>query len=180
MGKVSLTEAGYERREAMIRHACTADVECIALVYNEAILEGGLTGHLEPLSLQNRRSWFLKHQDPYAIFVKIADSSVVGYAAISPYREGREAFDKTCEISCYLSSEYRDRGFGKELIQHGIEHAVRTGFRIVTAIVLGGNSRSLGLLGKLGFSIFGRLPDAASIRGSYSDHVYLSRLLRCT
>jgi L-amino acid N-acyltransferase len=144
----------------MITPATWADIEIIGAIYNEAILEGGFTGHLEPLSIENRQAWYLGHQGRYAIFVKTADDSVVGYAAISPYRQGRGAFDETCEVSCYLAGAYRGRGFGRELIKHTVEHASRAGFRLVIAAVLGGNQRSLGLLSGLGFSILAKLPNA--------------------
>ena len=83
----------------MIRKAIPADIESIATIYNEAIREGGFTGDLEPLSIENRQAWYRDHQDPYAIFVTVLDDSVVGYAALSPYRQGRNAFSQTCEIS---------------------------------------------------------------------------------
>jgi L-amino acid N-acyltransferase YncA len=162
----------------MITPATWADIETIGAIYNEAMLEGGFTGHLEPLSVENRQAWYLEHQGRYAIFVKTADGSVVGYAAISSYRQGRGAFDETCEVSCYLAGAYRDRGFGKELIKHAVEHASCAGFRLVIATVLGGNQRSIGLLSGLGFSILGKLPNAAKINGTHFDHIYLCRSLR--
>src|SRR5262245_19129125 len=162
----------------MIRTATWTDIETIDAIYNEAILEGELTGHLEPLSIENIRAWYLEHQNRYAVFVKSADRSVVGYAAISPYRKGRRAFEETCEISCYLAGAYRGRGFGKELIEHAIEHAGLAGFRLVIAAVLGCNQRSVGLLSGLGFSILGKLPNAAKINNTHFDHIYLCRNLR--
>jgi phosphinothricin acetyltransferase len=157
----------------MISTATWADVDTIRTIYNDAILEGGLTGHLEPLSIENRRAWYLKHQKRYAIFVKFADNSVVGYAAISPYRTGRGAFEETCEISCYLSGAYRGRGFGKEMVKHAIEYARGAKFRLVIAAVLGCNQRCVGPLSRLGFSIFGKLPNAAKINSEHFDHIYL-------
>ena len=161
----------------MIRAARLDDVDSINVIYNKAILEGGLTGHLAPLSFTKKRAWFRNHRDRYTIAVMIADCSVVGYAAISPYREGRGAFAETCEISCYVSSEYRGRGLGKALVLHAVEHANRTGFHLVIAAVLGCNRRSIGLFTGLGFNIIARVPDAANINGAHFDHVYLARRL---
>jgi L-amino acid N-acyltransferase YncA len=160
----------------MIRNATPADIERMTAIYNEIILEGGgFTGDLEPLSIENRRAWYSDHQGRYSIFVKVIDGSVVGYAAISPYRKGRSAFNETCEISYYLASDHRGRGFGKELVNHAIETAKHSGFRTFLAIVLECNQRSIDLLFGLGFSTLGRLPKAAKIDGDHFDHVYLSR-----
>ena len=162
----------------MIRNASPADIESIVVIYNEAILEGGLTGDLEPLSIGDRRAWYFDHQGRYVIFAKVLDGAVVGYAAISPYRKGRNAFNETCEISYYLSRKYRGRGFGKELVDHAIAQATQLGFRLVFAMILESNQRSIDLLVGSGFSILGRLPNAAKIGGEYFDHLYLFRCIR--
>jgi phosphinothricin acetyltransferase len=158
----------------MIRNATPADIESIAAIYNEAILEGGFTGDLEPVSIENRRAWYSDHQAPYAIFVTVLGGSVVGYAALSPYRKERGAFNETCEISYYLFRQYRGRGLGKALINHAIGCAKLSGFRIILALVLECNQRSVGLLMGLTFSIRGRLPNVARINKKHVDHIYLS------
>jgi phosphinothricin acetyltransferase len=164
----------------MIRKAIPSDIEDIARIYNEAIREGGFTGDLEPLPIVNRQEWYRDHQDPYAVFVTVLDGSIVGYAALSPYRQGRNAFSQTCEISYYFSSQHRGLGLGKKLIKHAIEQAEHSGFRLLVAMVLQCNQRSIGLLVKFGFTISGRLPNAAKIDAEYVDHLYLSRCLTNT
>jgi L-amino acid N-acyltransferase len=159
----------------MIRPATPADLERITSIYNEVILEGGFTGDLQPLSVESRRAWYFDHQDRYAVFVKIIDGSVAGYATLSPYRKGRSAFSEACEISYFLSKQHRGRGFGKELIGRAIEYADDVGFRSILAIVLACNQRSINLLLEFGFVISGQLPRVAKIAGEYIDHIYLSR-----
>jgi phosphinothricin acetyltransferase len=161
----------------MIRLATPADVDSIAAIYNEAVLEGKLTGDLEPLSTENRRAWLLTHEGRYAVFAAAEDGRVVGYAAISPYRNGRQVFDETCELSYYFARAHRGRGLGRTMIDHAIEHAVSSGFRLIVALILECNQKSVGMLTKCGFSISGRLPQAAKIDGEYVDHLYLSRLI---
>jgi L-amino acid N-acyltransferase YncA len=158
----------------MIRRATLADLENITAIYNEVILEGGFTGDLKPLSVESRRAWFFDHQERYSIFVKSVGDSLVGYASLSPYRNGRNAFNETCEISYYLAGQHRGRGFGKELIGHAIERAGHSGFRLIVAMILQCNQRSIDLLLEFGFSISGRFPNAAKINGEYLDHVFLS------
>jgi L-amino acid N-acyltransferase YncA len=159
----------------MIRDAAPADVPAITDIYNEAIREGGLTGQLEPLSLDDRRAWFSVHRGRYAVVVKIVDGAVLGYSALSPYRGGRGAFDETCEISYFLANRARGRGFGRELITHAMDRAGGSGFRLMVAIALDCNRRSVAILHKYGFVESGRIPGAARISGVYVDHLYLSR-----
>jgi phosphinothricin acetyltransferase len=159
----------------MIRDAGPDDVPAITDIFNGAVREGGLSGHVEPLSLENRRAWFATHRRPYGVFVKVADGTVVGYSALSPYRGGRGAFDETCEISYFLALSERGRGIGRELIHYAMDQAGRAGFRLMVAIALDCNRRSVGILTKYGFVESGRIPGAAKIGGAYVDHVYLSR-----
>ena len=161
----------------MIRQATPADIERITAIYNDAIAEGGWTGDLDLLSVRNRHAWFLDHAAPYGIFVKEQDGLVVGYVALPPYRKGRKAFGDTCEINYYLASAYRGRSFGKALIDHAIEQAMRAGFHVMVAIILANNQSSIELLVQRGFALVGRVPEAAKIDGTYCDHVYLSRRL---
>jgi L-amino acid N-acyltransferase YncA len=161
----------------MIRHASSFDIAMITSIYNEAVAEGGLTGDLVPVSLESRQAWFSEHQSPYAIFVIEDGGLVVGYFSLSPYRKGRQAFSKTCEISYYVSRQHRDRGIGKKLIAHAIEHARALKFSVVVAILLGCNQRSIKLLERFDFRECGRVPNAAYINGSFVDHLYMSRSL---
>ena len=163
----------------MIRAATPADIARITDVYNEVINEGGYTGDLAPLSVEERTAWFGEHTAPHAIFVKEADGNAVGYATLSPYRKGRQAFAGTCEISYYLASAHRGRGIGKELIRHALAHAAQAGFSLVVAILLASNARSISLLEQFGFQERGRLPGAARIGGAQIDHLYLCRTMSC-
>ena len=163
-----------------MRKATPDDIESMTDIYNESIREGGLTGDLEPLSLENRRSWYRDHQGKYSIFVKIIDGAVAGYVSLSPYRKGRSAFDGTCEISYYLYRKHRGRGFGGEMIGYALQMAKQSGFQLVVAIVLAINQRSIGILKKFDFETSGILPQAAEIDGIPVDHIYLHRLLKNT
>jgi L-amino acid N-acyltransferase len=161
----------------MIRESTPQDIERIAEIYNDCIREGGFTGDLEPLSLENRRAWHAEHQGRYSVFVKVVDGTVVGYAALSPYRKGRRAFEGTCEINYYLDRKFRGLGLGGEMLGFALEKGRQSGFRLVVAIVLATNRRSIELLGKFGFTVSGIIPQAAEINGQYVDHWYLHRLL---
>jgi phosphinothricin acetyltransferase len=162
----------------MMRSATPGDIEAIADIYNESVREGGYTGDLEPLSIENRRTWYLDHQGRYSIFVKVIDGAVAGYVTLSPYRKGRRAFDGTCEISYYLYRSSRGLGFGAKMVGYAIEKAEQSGFKLVVAMILATNRRSIELLTKLDFSVSGILPMAAEVNGEYIDHVYLHRLTK--
>jgi L-amino acid N-acyltransferase len=161
----------------MMRSSMPQDIERITAIYNECIEEGGFTGDLEPLSLENRRTWYAEHWGRYSINVQVIDGFIVGYVALSPYRKGRRAFDGTCEISYYLDRNFRGRGLGAEMVGYAIENAKQKDFRLAVAIVLATNRKSIKLLESFQFSLSGILPKAAEINGDAIDHWYLHRLL---
>lgn len=161
----------------MMRKSTAGDIEAMTNIYNACIEEGGFTGDLEPLSLENRRAWHSDHSGRYAVFVKVVDGAVVGYVALSPYRKGRRAFDGTCEISYYLDRKVRGLGHGAEMVGYALERAGEAGFRLVIAIVLATNRRSIELLRKFDFAVSGVIPQAAEINGEIIDHCYLHRIL---
>jgi len=161
----------------MIRKAIRNDLNIITDIYNEAILEGGFTGDLEPLSVSKRLGWFTDHEANYTILVYSVDEFVVGYVALSPYRKGRQAFNQTCEISYYVFKEYRGRGIGKKLINAALAYAQESGFKTLLAIILACNQHSIDLLKRFGFIVCGQLPKVAHICGKDVDHLYLSRNL---
>jgi L-amino acid N-acyltransferase len=95
--------------------------------------------------------------------------------ALSAYRGGRGAFRDTCEISYYFASRCRGLGLGKASIHHAIEQARNSGFRTMVAMILASNRRSIDILLRFGFQVSGTIPNAASINGTFIDHLYLSR-----
>lgn len=161
----------------MIRQATRNDVAAMTSIYNEAVAEGGLTGDLSPVSLESRQAWFSEHQKRYAIFVIQVHDKVAGYVSVSPYRKGRAAFDQTAEISYFLSRNQRGQGLGKQLLAHGMDYARTSGFRVLVAILLGGNQRSIKLLERFGFFEAGRVRHAACIGSEYVDHLFMSHQL---
>lgn len=158
----------------MIRKATSNDVAAMTSIYNEVIAEGGFTGDINPVSIESRQAWFAEYQDPYAVFVAEANHTVVGYVSVSAYRKGRQAFNQTCEISYFITASQRGQGLGKQLLTHAINYAQTSGFRVLVAILLGGNQRSISLLQRFGFSEVGRVKQAACVGNEYVDHVFMS------
>ncbi len=156
------------------RQATSGDIEIITSIYNQAIREGGLTGDLEPVTLESRESWYADHINSYRVFVIEERGSVVGYISISPHRKRRRAFRNTCEISYYLFSHARGKGLSKRLLCHAIDFAQTADFRIIVAILLACNDRSIKLLKSFKFSESGRICEAASIGNERIDHLNMS------
>lgn len=159
-----------------IRTATIDDLSSIVAIYNEAVEQRFATADLEPVTVQQRSTWFYEH-DPASLPIYVAehDGALVGWCSLSAYRPGRGALRRTAEISYYVNAGVRGRGVGTALVQHAIDQAPRLGKHVLFGILLEKNAASVGLLKKCGFELWGRLPDAALIDGELVSHVYYGR-----
>jgi phosphinothricin acetyltransferase len=148
--------------EYSFRPGSSDDLVPLWKLYNEIIAEGGFTGHLDPLPIEDRREWLEEHRDPRHPLLVVGDSSgIVGYGTISPWRAGRRALDPTVEVSIYLAASARSRGIGKALLTELVSMAREIGHGKMIAIVFDINEASLGLCESVGFRRWGHIPDSA-------------------
>ena len=96
----------------------------------------------------------------------------MGWTSLSPYRRGRGALRHTAEISYYVDIAYRQQGVATALISYAIDLCETLDLRTFVAILLGDNVASIGLLKKLGFEAWAKLPAVADFEGREVDHVY--------
>ncbi|RYG36561.1 MAG: GNAT family N-acetyltransferase, partial [Chitinophagaceae bacterium] len=105
------------------------------------------------------------------------EERVIGFASVSPYREGRQALEKVAEISYYLHPDHQGKGAGTFLLQQIIERTKQLKFKFLVAILLGSNSASIALLKKAGFEKWGELPGLAEFGAHTTSHLYYGRLI---
>ena len=145
-------------------------------IYNQAVPHGNATADLEPVTVTQRRSWFEEHSpDSYPIFVKEIHGRVVGWCSLSPYRGGRLALRRTAEIALYVDYDHHGQGIGESLLQYALGDCARIGKRILFAILLEKNRKSIRLLEKYGFERWGYLPEVAEFGNERCGHVYMGK-----
>ena len=155
-----------------IRFANTSDLPTIVNIYNQAIEEKKATADLTPFTVEQRVNWFNKFSiNEYPIYVAELDGIVLGYASLSPYRNGREALRKVAEISFYLDYSSLGIGIGSSLIEHVIADCHRINKESLLAILLDANTASIKLLQKFGFKEWGNLPLNSNFEGKKYGHL---------
>jgi L-amino acid N-acyltransferase YncA len=159
-----------------IRCSTNADWSAIIEIYNQAVALGNATADTVPVTLESRRSWLESHNETkYPIYVFDCGGEVAGWCSISPYRAGREALRYTAEISYYVSESHRRQGVASGLVQHAIEACPKLSIKTLFGILLETNEASIGLLKRLRFEEWGRLPGVADFSGVECGHLYLGR-----
>jgi len=160
----------------IIRLAQQDDLPALVEIYNQAIQTKQSTGDLQPVTVDDRLTWFHAHPpEKYPIFAAEMDGQVAGWCSLSAYRQGRGAFRHTAEISYYISFAHHRRGIGSALVEHALSACPALQIRHVFAIVLENNQASLRLLKKMGFEKWGYLPQVADFDGKEVGHLYYGR-----
>lgn len=155
-----------------IERAALLHLPAIVEIYNQAVRRKFETAHKKEFSVADKLQWFQQHDDHHPVCVAVADEEVVGWYALSAYREGREALSGVREISYYVHSTHARQGVGTALIQHAKKTAKEIGVEHLLAVVLDRNERSVRLLLKSGFQPWGHLPDIANFDGERCGHSY--------
>lgn len=157
-----------------VRLARPVDLPRLVEIYNQAIESGRANADLVPYTEASRRVWFAEHgpdTDPIYVY---DDGDVRGYLSLSPYR-GRPALRRTAEISYYVDYAHHGEGIGSALMEYALAEAPRLGKKILLAIVFEGNTPSVRLLEKFGFTKWGFLPEVAEVGETLHSHLYYGR-----
>ena len=160
-----------------LRPVNVEDLEAISEIYAFAVASRQ-TAHTEPPLSAYWRNWFKSHSAKYSAFILLIGKQVAGFASISPYREGRQAFKNVAEISYYLHPDHQRKGGGTFLVDALIKHCSANGFRHLVAILLGSNTASISLLEKTGFKKWGEMPGIAEFGEAFTSHLYYGKHLK--
>lgn len=140
--------------DVLIRHATENDAEAIRTIYNHEVEHETSTFDLVPRSLDDQLAWQNARQGAFCVFVAELDGEVVGFGALSPYKE-RAAYRTSVEDSVYVRRDMGQRGIGRAMLEHLLTTAADGGFHAVIARITTLSFGSLALHEKAGFSMVG-------------------------
>ena len=149
-----------------IRDATEEDLPAIVGIYNESIPGGMATADLEEITVESRREWF-REFDPERrpCWVAEEDGEILGCVYLRSFYAGRPAYDKTAEISTYLSTKAQGKGLGTLLKERMIEACPRLGVENLLSFYFDHNEASQKINEKLGFEVEGHLSGIAEVFG---------------
>ena len=161
----------------IIRPAREADLSALTDIYNAAVTGTDFTGHLAPLSLEERRPWWLGHQDPrYPVLVAEAGAEVLGYASLSQWYD-TPVYAHTAESSLYLAASAQGRGLGTTLMRALLDEARRLGYHVVLSRIWSGNLPSIAMCRKCGYETVGVQREIGFRHGVWEDCVVMQVIL---
>jgi L-amino acid N-acyltransferase YncA len=161
-----------------IRDAIESDLAEIVNIYNTSIPSRIATGDLQPISVESRLQWFYDHSPGHRpIWVMEINKEIAGWLGFQSFYYGRPAYNKTAEISLYISPNYQRRGIGKKLLQQAIDKSPSLDLNILLGFIFAHNKPSIELFTKHQFEKWGYLPKVAQLDDVERDLLILGRTI---
>lgn len=162
--------------EAEFRLATIADLPEIVRIYNQAVLTRQSNADLEPVSLDDRKGWFLAHnKQTRPIWVISLETQIIGWVSLSDFFSSRPAYHKTVEISIYLDQAFQGRHLATTTLNY-VENEVKNfDIETIIALIFAHNKPSLRLFEKFGYDKWGYLPKVTELDGITRDVVILGK-----
>ena len=161
-----------------IQPAAESDLSALTAIYNAAVSGTAFTGHLLPLTLEERRVWWAAHTDPrYPVLVAAdPDGTLLGYASLSQWYD-TPVYAHTAESSLYLAPDFQGRGLGTALMRALLTEAKRVGHHVVLARIWSENAPSIAMCRKCGFETIGVQREVGFRNGIWEDCVEMQAIL---
>ena len=139
----------------ILRAATVADAPAIAAIYNYEVESTTATFDLVPRSLAEQEAWITARSGAFSAVVAVnAEGEVLGFGALSPYKE-RAAYRTSVEDSVYVDRSLARRGIGRVIVNHLLDVARDSGFHAVFARIEASGTASRALHEACGFRLVG-------------------------
>jgi len=156
--------------EATTRPAAEDDLERINEIYNYYIVDRHTSFDAEPWTLEERRQWFAKYQEPgrYHALVMEVDGRVVGFASTSPFRP-KSAYDTSVETTIVLEERATGRALGRPLLEDLLRRAAAAGAHRAYALIALPNDPAVAFHAGMGFVQVGVLDEVGHKLGRFNS-----------
>jgi phosphinothricin acetyltransferase len=143
-------------------------------IYNSTIPSRVVSADTEPVSVEDRLSWFSEHEPSRRpIWVMESEGEVVGWLSLSDFYDRRPAYHATAEIGVYVREDHRGKGAGRHLVELAIRRGPGLGLKTLTAGAFAHNEASVRLFKGMGFRKWAHFPNVAELDGVERDLVVL-------
>ncbi|VEG26138.1 GNAT family N-acetyltransferase [Actinomyces howellii] len=157
-----------------VRAATRADCPAVREIRNAAVRDSLAIWTCHEHSPQEAEAWLAPLlRRGTALVACDTRGAVVGFAVAGPW-QSYEGYARTVEDSVYLSPAARGRGLGSGLLTALVAASRATGDRTMVAQIEAGNTASIGLHARTGFSEVGTIPAAGEKHGRVLDLVLMS------
>jgi phosphinothricin acetyltransferase len=162
-----------------IRKATHNDLQRITDIFNQAIKWGRANAYTSTFKPEERKDWLEEHLgSKYIVLVAELNNRVEGFLDLSPYRAGRQAFERTAEVSYYVDFDHHREGIASALLEVAFGHCRNSGIEVLLAFLYDRNKTSVSFLKKHGFEKWGLFPGTARTGDDVYDHAVYGKQLK--
>lgn len=115
-------------------------------IYNYYVENTTVTYHIGAVSKDEFKK-IVNIDAPYESYVIMIDKDVCGYVLFTRWKS-RQAFDRSAEVTVYLSKEYGGRGIGGSAVKFIEGRAKKAGIHTLVSLITGENTASIRLFEK--------------------------------
>ena len=112
----------------------------------------------------------------HPIFVCEEAGRIIGWTSLSAFY-GRPAYQKTAEVSTYVTTRCHRSGVATALREHLLAACARCGIKTLLAFVFAHNLPSIRFNERFGFAKWGQLPRVAELDGIEKDLAIMGKRL---
>lgn len=160
-----------------IRIAQQEDLTAIVTIYNSTVASRLVTADTEPVSVTSRQAWFDAHTANRPLWCVWQENAIVAWISFQNFY-GRPAYDRTAELSIYISIDMRGKGLGNKLLAYAMAEAPAYDIDNILAFIFSHNTPSIQLFKKWGFETWGQLPNVAIMDGNHYSLSILGKALK--
>jgi len=162
----------------IIRAATEADLADILSIYNDVIANSTAVYALEPVGLDERRTWFDGRRAlGYPVLVAIDNNEVIGFASFGDWRGSWPGYRYTVEHSVHVRGDRRGHGVGRQLVEALFPLALAQGKHVMVGGIDAENAGSRRFHERLGFVPAGHFREVGHKFGRWLDLVFVQRWL---
>lgn len=161
----------------IIRPTMQADLPAILDIYNDAVVHTTAIWNEHLSDLAGRLTWWQQRVDAgFPVLSAQLDGACVGYATYGPFRPN-DGYKHSRELSVYVDAAHRGHGIASLLMQALEDHARAHDVHVLVGGIEAGNTASIALHKKHGFSETGRLPQVGRKFDRWLDLVLMQKVL---
>lgn len=158
-----------------VRDAVEDDLPGLVAIYNDVIATSTAVYSSTPVTLEDRRQWWLARiAAGYPVLIGADGSGVIGFATFGDFRAW-PGYRFTVEHSVHVRADRRGGGVGTGLLEALFPRAAALGKHMMIAGVDAANTASIRFHERLGFEQAGCLREVGHKFGRWLDLVFLQR-----
>ncbi|MGW0042398.1 N-acetyltransferase family protein [Rhodococcus sp. NPDC003348] len=160
-----------------IRDARDEDLPGILEIHNEAVRNTTAIWDEETVDVADRRAWLEdRRRQAFPVIVAISGGRVAGYASYGVWR-AKSGYRHTVENSVYVHPDHHRRGIASALMTELISRARAGRIHVMVASIESGNTVSIALHERFGFTVVGVMPEVGVKFGRWLDMTYMQMIL---